>query len=249
MAAGAPALSQPAGSAPPSRRSSLLSSFPVEPAAGLSRPQVARSGSRTPRTPRKPVSRSQTDAAASQAPAEPETVDESRKRASDVTVERLQDAEGNPPPEAPGEVREALSVSAAPELFNESEHPLKQIARLAEQDKKQPLEQLPEDHGSWDGRWPLPSRSEWMAHERAGVPWPSGSAEVNAVQTARKEYKWHEMSDSYKESFRIAAADGWKVWVDNSAICKRSQGNPSAIETPWRRSQSPNSKVPLHRQA
>ena len=68
-------------------------------------------------------------------------------------------------------------------------------------------------HGSWDGRWPLPSRSEWIAHERAGVPWPSGSSEVNAVQTERKEYKWHEMNDSYRESFGIAAADGWRVWV------------------------------------
>ena len=137
---------------------------------------------------------------------------------SDVPAERLQDAEGNPPPEAPGEVREALRVAAAPDCFNEYEHPLKQIARLAGHDKKQPLDQTPEDHGSWDGRWPLPSRSEWIAHERAGVPWPSGSSEVNAVQTERKEYKWHEMNDSYRESFGIAAADGWRVWVYNSAV-------------------------------
>jgi len=57
-----------------------------------------------------------------------------------------------------------------------------------------------------------------MAHEHYGIPWPSGSAEVNAVQTARKEYKWPEMNESYKESFRLAAADGWRVWVDNSAV-------------------------------
>ena len=202
-------------------RSSLLSSvpgLPVEPTVGLSRPQVARSGSRTLRTPRKQVPCSRTEAAASQAYSEAEAVDESRKRASDVPAERLQDAEGNPPPEAPGEVREALNIAAAPECCNEYEHPLKQIARLAEQDKKQPLDQTPEDHGSWDGRWPLRSRSEWIAHERAGVPWPSGSSEVNAVQTARKEYKWHEMNDSYKESLRIAAGGGWPVWVDNSAV-------------------------------
>ena len=48
--------------------------------------------------------------------------------------------------------------------------------------------------------------------------WPSGSSEVNAVQTERKEYKWHEMNDSYRESFGIAAADGWRVWVYNSAV-------------------------------
>ena len=26
------------------------------------------------------------------------------------------------------------------------------------------------------------------------------------------------MNESYKESFRLAAADGWRVWVDNSAV-------------------------------
>ena len=125
VAAVAPALSQPVASAPPSRRSSLLSSIPglpVQPSVGLSRPQGARSGSRTPRTPRSQLPRSRPEAAASQ------------------------------------------------------------------------------------------------AHEHYGIPWPSGSAEVNAVQTARKEYKWPEMNESYKESFRLAAADGWRVWVDNSAV-------------------------------
>eukprot|EP00435_Cladocopium_sp_Y103_P004230 s4291_g1.t1 len=251
VAAMAPVLSQPAGSEPPSRRSSLLSSVPglvTQPAAGLSRPQVARSGSRTPRS-RAP--RSSVEASASQFPSETETADEGRKRAPDVPVEQLRASEASVPAESPSgghETRkrapdvpveqlraseasvpaespsgghETLNVTSTPavdEMLNHAEHPLKQIVRLAEQDKREPLEQLPEDHGSWDGRWPLPSRSEWIAHERAGVPWPFGYAEVNAVQTARKEYKWHEMSDEYKKGFHEAAADGWKVWVDNSAV-------------------------------
>ena len=73
VAAVAPALSQPVASAPPSRRSSLLSSIPglpAQPSVGLSRPQVARSGSRTPRTPRSQLPRSRPEAAASQAPSE-----------------------------------------------------------------------------------------------------------------------------------------------------------------------------------
>ena len=60
-------------------RSSLLSSvpgLPVEPTVGLSRPQVARKGSRTPRTPDSKWPRSRTEAAASQAHSEAEAVDE-----------------------------------------------------------------------------------------------------------------------------------------------------------------------------
>ena len=191
VAAVAPALSQPVASAPPSRRSSLLSSIPGLPAQpsrwtfpGLKLHAVVS------RTPRSQLPRSRPEAAASQAPSEAGVVDESRKRASDVPVERPQDAEGNPPLKHQANSHETLKVSTVSESLNDYEHPLKQIVRLAEQDKNQPLDHAPDDHGSWDGRWPLPSRSEWMAHEHYGIPWPSGSAEVNAVQTARKEYKW-----------------------------------------------------------
>ena len=96
----------------PSMRSSLLSSvpgLPVEPTVGLSRPQVARSGSRTPRTLRKQVPHRRTEAAAiAKLTAQLRQWMRVASAPSDVPVERLQDAEGNPPPEAPGEVRKAL---------------------------------------------------------------------------------------------------------------------------------------------
>ena len=39
-------------------------------------------------------------------------------------------------------------------------------------DRQQPLECAVLDHGSWDGRWPLPSRSEWQLHQRLGGVYP-----------------------------------------------------------------------------
>ena len=40
-----------------------------------------------------------------------------------------------------------------------------------------------DDHGSWDGRWPMPSRSEWLLHERLGIQWPKGQTELGDHET------------------------------------------------------------------
>ena len=79
-------------------------------------------------------------------------------------------------------------------------------------------EAYPCDRGSWDGRWGMPSRTEWGARNRLGFSWPSGAQEINAVQTARKEYHWSSMSPSEKTEFETAAKKGWDVWVENDAV-------------------------------
>lgn len=68
-------------------------------------------------------------------------------------------------------------------------HPLIKIQALAELDKLNPSDTKVVDHGSWDGRWPLPSRSEWQSKEALQSMWPTSSNEVYAAQTARKEYR------------------------------------------------------------
>ena len=43
-------------------------------------------------------------------------------------------------------------------------HPLKAIQQQVERDKRHPELLEVNDHGSWSGKWPLPSRSSWTAH-------------------------------------------------------------------------------------
>ena len=57
-----------------------------------------------------------------------------------------------------------------------------------------------------------------IAMERAGCEWPRGDHEVQAVQTARKEYKWRGLDAEQKRAFAVAARDGWQVWEDNDAV-------------------------------
>ncbi|CAL1166460.1 unnamed protein product [Cladocopium goreaui] len=146
----------------------------------------------------------------------------SRKRNPDVDLQTLYEstplrAEELPIPEASVEQtteHDALNVFR---LANDGQHPLRQIAELAAKDRLDPFEAVAEDHGSWDGRWPLPSRSEWIAHGKAKALWPKGNNEVQAA-TARKEYKWKEMTNEQKAQFEVAAQSGWQVWVDNDAV-------------------------------
>ena len=74
------------------------------------------------------------------------------------------------------------------------------------------------DNGTWHGIWPLPSRSEWNARRHHALLWPRGSHEVDAVQTARKEYKWKDIPKADRPAFHAAAKAGWQVWVDNGAV-------------------------------
>ncbi|CAK9032022.1 Integrase catalytic domain-containing protein [Durusdinium trenchii] len=106
------------------------------------------------------------------------------------------------------------------QLQHGKEHPLRVIASLADIDKQQPLDAKVKDHGSWGGRWDLPSRSEWQLHQKLGWSWPTGSHDAEALlaSAAHKELFWRNMSPEEKIAFREAAKDAWKVWEDNQAI-------------------------------
>ena len=158
------------------------------------------------------------------------------KRPSEVTAEQLRStasaaasADSVVPAEVPvpeDPAFEAMEVSKhqhALDLSQSSQHPLVQIFEAARQDRRQPLEAHVPDHGSWDGRWPLPSKSEWLCRQQLGLCWPKGKEDIEdhetmAVQAARKEYFWKNMPEEQKPAFREAAAQAWSVWKENDAI-------------------------------
>ena len=216
MAASAP----PSVSAPPSRRSSLLSTSLRGRGGLVSQPQTPLPP--VPASPRPGSGRSSRIESAVGRLME----DSERKRAPEVATEILQDAEREaratgsadlPVSSQPAGTVEHASMSVE-QVMSGSRHPLSIIADLAKQDQQDPLEHAVEDHGSWDGRWPTPSRTDWQTHERYGLSWPCSRPEVYAVQTARKEYKWKEMQIEDKPHFKEAAKVGWQAWVDNGAV-------------------------------
>ena len=97
------------------------------------------------------------------------------------------------------------------------EHPLKKICAEVALERDQPLEHLVQDHGTWRGSWPLPSRSEWQGLLSSKLLWPRGDSELLAV-TARKEYKWSQIAAEDRPKYHEAAKAGWQVWVDNEAV-------------------------------
>ena len=91
------------------------------------------------------------------------------------------------------------------------------------------------DHGTWDGRWPLPSRSVWEAYETLGWSWPEGSIDSSSpaflarqdeqsvllVQTGagnHKEMRWSQMDEPTRQQFRVAAEEQWQKWTENGAV-------------------------------
>ena len=113
---------------------------------------------------------------------------------------------------------EAFESVSTNELSGKQLHPLRQLWLDAAQDKKNPLEHVVEDRGTWKGDWPLPTRSERQAMTATGSVWPRGLQEALAVQTARKEYKWKDIPEAHHQAFREAAESGWNVWLDNQAV-------------------------------
>ena len=100
-------------------------------------------------------------------------------------------------------------------------HPLIKLYCEACVDRANPLDAQVHDHGTWDGRWGLPSRSEFLARKKLGLMWPCGADELheaNAVQAARKEYYWRAMTPDQKAALRVAAEAGWSVWETNEAV-------------------------------
>ena len=132
--------------------------------------------------------------------------------------EQLQVSRVNP---ADHEVHVLSKEQILERLAEPNVHPLRQAQLGACLDRMDPLESEVKDHGSWGGRWDLPSRSEWQVHQRLGVPWPTGAPstqEVNAVQAARKEFHWRSMTSDEKIAFAEAAKQAWAVWEENDAI-------------------------------
>ena len=143
----------------------------------------------------------------------------SQKREAEVPIEELaQSSEPSQPRAGPFDAlvlsrEEMLKVGEADNI-----HPLKKIWLESNQERDQPLDFVVEDRGTWKGYWPLPSRSEWQAVLSVGGMWPRGEQEALAVQTARKEHKWRQLSEAAKGQFREAAAAGWNVWLENQAV-------------------------------
>eukprot|EP00435_Cladocopium_sp_Y103_P052715 s994_g16.t1 len=97
-------------------------------------------------------------------------------------------------------------------------HPLRRLFLEAATEEANPMGFEFEDRGTWKGSWPLPSRSQLRAMKAVGAMLPRGEQEAMAVQTARKEYKWRDMTPEAKAEFREAAWKGWQTWVDNDAV-------------------------------
>ncbi|CAK9081636.1 unnamed protein product [Durusdinium trenchii] len=154
-----------------------------------------------------------------------------QKRPADVDIDQLRDQEQGHSSTAAASgsgaehdtlLGERLTpAEIADELGQDDLHPLRKAYLLAEQDKRDPLEAMVPDHGTWHGKWTLPSRSEWQARQNLGLDWPTGDsteAEVLAVQANRKEFRWKTMSEKEKEAFKEAARQAWAVWEENDAV-------------------------------
>lgn len=117
---------------------------------------------------------------------------------------------------------EALTMSWE-QLCNVAEsdhsHPLLKLQVSAELDRRSPLDYEEFDHGTWDGRWAFLCERDWNTLQSMGSQLPNGeSVEVYAVQAARKEYHWNQLSPERKKLWAEAAITGWKAYTDNSAV-------------------------------
>ena len=115
------------------------------------------------------------------------------------------------------------------------QHPLRQLWLDAARERATPLDFKVDDHGTWKGTWPMPSRSQVQAVKATGGMWPCGEQEALAVQTARNEYKWKDMPADVKPLFREAAKKGWEVWLDNKAVEILSPQESMAVRERLRR--------------
>ena len=98
-------------------------------------------------------------------------------------------------------------------------HPLFQVQAQAEMDRHAPLDNLEYDHGTWDGRWAFICERDWETLKELGAQLPCGDCHhVLAVQAARKEYHWTQMSPAKQQLWREAAIKGWNAYIDNNAI-------------------------------
>ena len=151
----------------------------------------------------------------------------------------------------PSRVADALLVSKEDifaSLGDPSVHPLVHIHNGACLDRLRPLESCVNDHGSWHGRWHLPSQSEWETRSKLGLSWPIGSDDVEdsheacAVQAARKEYFWKSMTDEQKK-FKEAATQAWSVWAENDALQILSDEEAARVRQKLKQNRESDSKI------
>lgn len=116
------------------------------------------------------------------------------------------------------------------DFMNAKVHPLRFIKEKVEKDKMNPNFVDVVDHGSWSGKWPLPSRTSWLAHETSCTLWPTGSHEVSEANTARREIKWKNIPLNERQKYRKAAEAGWKVQTDNFAFQPLSEAESKRIK-------------------
>ncbi|CAE7371948.1 RE2 [Symbiodinium microadriaticum] len=127
------------------------------------------------------------------------------KRPAEVETEDLRQ-QSDPVPVDALALEKSLVLEAA-QAKEGDVHPLVRLQAQVAVDLVEGENLEAKDHGTWDGRWPLPSRSEYESFVRAGLRWP-----------ARKEYHWRSMNAEQRELFREAAREAWNVWVRNDAV-------------------------------
>ena len=121
-------------------------------------------------------------------------------------------------------------------LNTEVVHPLLRLQAQVELDRKDPLafKESEPDHGSWDGRWSMPGRSQHELLQALGAPLPTGVADdlhECCAALVRKEYKWSQMDEKQRALWGKAAEKGWAAYVDNAAIEILSLKESQAVRT------------------
>ena len=152
-----------------------------------------------------------------------------QKRSAEVSLEQLQESttgEEVPVPKFAGPSFETMETQL------EGGHPLRELCRLVEQGRMNPADAEAQDHGTWKGKWPLPSRSQWQAVNAVKGNWPTGEHDAMAAQTARKEYKWKDIPMKDRPAYVEAAKTGWQVWMDNDALTALDDAEAAAT---WKR--------------
>ena len=100
----------------------------------------------------------------------------------------------------------------------------------AEMDRRNPLDVMEYELGTWDGRRTLLCEREWRLREELGSVLPVGRVhETEVVQAARKEYHYNKLSPELKAKYDDAAVNGWKAYTDNQAIEVLSREESLAI--------------------
>lgn len=149
------------------------------------------------------------------------------QREAGVLVERLQGASvtsADPEPLAPVDAQEVHQVSHDELLKiavgkSSTAHPLLQVGALTLLDKLNLHDAVVKDHGSWGGRWPLPTQPQWKVVESLGLqrPCSKNDCKAHVVEAAGKEWSLSQMNPSQKMLFCQAALKIWSVWQDISA--------------------------------